>query len=362
MKSIGVSVGSVMFALVCGCGSSDSLPALSDDALLGGSPATEASLDAVGALVHKAADGTFTAFCTATLVAPDVLVTAKHCVTVDATGASTFFADTSTPILFAVGPNSVKPKRTVKAKSALVAPVSNGGYPDLGSDVAVVFLAEKISDIKPLRLDGSLLSDADVGKKYLAVGFGVNDQAGKLGQRLKGALTLQAASGRALTRRFPSLESFHTFLTNHGGASYVTDHTKDVDKFYGLTLLPKYEAYLGLGDGDAQPCNGDSGGPLLAEVGTERVVVAVVSASFKGYRGSTAQCSSVGEVYASFGPRVTELFASTDPRCKAEPTWGRCDTNTGNLVQCVQNTVKNTACKAPASCLRDQNNNAACRP
>jgi Trypsin len=360
MKSFSVLFCCLMFSFACG--DADSVPTLSEDALLGGSPATEATLDAVGALVHQGPDGGFTAFCTATLVAPDVLVTAKHCVTVDATGGSTFFADSSTPILFAIGPNSIKPKRTVKAKGALVSPVSDGGYPDLGSDVAVVFLAEKISDIKPLRLDGSLLSDADVGKKYLAVGFGVNDQAGKLGQRLKGALTLQAASGRALTRRFPTLESFHTFLTDHGGGSYVTEHTKDVDKFYALTLLPKYEAYLGLGAGDAQPCNGDSGGPLLANVGSERVVVAVVSASFKGYRGSTAQCSSVGEVYASFGPRVSELFASTDPRCKAEPTWGRCDANTGNLVQCVQNSVKSTVCKAPAGCRRDPNNNASCAP
>ena len=47
----------------------------------------------------------------------------------------------------------------------------------------------------------------------------------------------------------------------------------------GWVIVLASLAYLGLGENDAQPCSGDSGGPLLARVGDENVVVAVVSGS-----------------------------------------------------------------------------------
>ncbi len=324
--TLGLSIGAVA------CSASNTGPAtgVGDDSIIGGVDATGAKLNAIGTVGHKSFDGAFDYFCTATLIAPDVVLTAKHCATHDPKSGHTMLDEE--PIYFAVGPDSTKPLKTVKVKSVLLAPVHDGGFVQLGSDVALYFLESKIEDITPLRVDGTLLSEYKVGQKFTAVGFGVRDRERNSGQRKAGQLTLQGVSGKPVQKVFPTYEAFTTFIAKHDGEDYVKSQEERMKKFYDLELLKGYEAYLGLGENDAQPCSGDSGGPLLARVKDENVVVAVVSGSFKG---RTYPCSVVGEVYAAFGPRVSDLFDSAAPECAGVPVWGTCDEPKKVATRCV---------------------------
>ena len=108
-------------------------------------------------------------------------------------------------------------------------------------------------------------------------------------------------------------------------------NTTRMDKFYDLTLLAGYEAYLGLGDGDAQPCSGDSGGPLVANIDGRLTVVAVVSGSFKG---GTYPCSTVGEAYATLGEKMQPVLESATGPCEGVPVEGRC-VEAKTAVRCV---------------------------
>lgn len=323
---------SALFAIfLAGCAAEASLAdgasadgAVTDDELIGGAAAKSASYDAVGAFVHgdtSRPDAAPVFFCTGTLVAPDIVLTAKHCVTQDATGASTFLADTEHPIFFTVGPDASRPRRTIAVKSTKVAPVVDGGYADLGADVALVFLQEKITDIPPWKVDGSLISAAREGQRYTAIGYGIRDLHGAAGQRKIGRLTLQAAQGKPLPRLFKTFEDFQSYLRAQEGDAWVASQDARLRKFYNLQLLapkpgdvttlpaaPGYEAYLGYGTKDVQPCSGDSGGPLVTKVAGSNVVVGVVSASFKG---PSSPCSTLGEVYATFGPTVATFLAAS---------------------------------------------------
>jgi len=94
--------------------------------------------------------------------------------------------------------------------------------------------------------------------------------------------------------------------------------------------MESYEAYVGLGKDDSQPCSGDSGGPLVRKAADGQLeVAAVVSGSFKGWK---YPCSLVGETYATFGPKVQDLIRDTRA-CKGVPIEGSCDGTTA--VRCV---------------------------
>lgn len=332
MRRLALSLAAALglLAAASACSSSAPGPEASSDDIIGGVDAKGAKLNAIGTVGRKGFDGSFDYFCTATLVAPNVVLTAKHCATRDPKSGRTMLDEDD--VYFAVGPDSTKPLKTVKVKSVLTAPLHDGGFVSLGSDVAVYFLEEKIEDVTPLRIDGSLLNETKVGSKLTAVGFGIHDRDRNSGQRKAGQLTLQGVSGKPIQRVFPTYEAFTAFIAKHDGEDYVKQQEERLKKFYDMELLKGYEAYLGLGENDAQPCSGDSGGPLLARVGDENVVVAVVSGSFKG---RTYPCSVVGEVYASFGPRVDDLFDSTAPECSGVPVWGTCDREGKVATRCV---------------------------
>ena len=137
----------------------------------------------------------------------------------------------------------------------LTAPLHDGGFVSLGSDVAVYFLEEKIEDVTPLRIDGSLLNETKVGSKLTAVGFGIHDRDRNSGQRKAGQLTLQGVSGKPIQRVFPTYEAFTAFIAKHDGDDYVKQQEERLKKFYDMELLKGYEAYLGLG-GNGAPCFG----------------------------------------------------------------------------------------------------------
>ncbi|MDB4944002.1 MAG: hypothetical protein JWP97_3536 [Labilithrix sp.] len=297
------------------------------DEIVGGVEASGASLDAIGTLGNKQ-DAGFQYFCTATLIAPDLVLTAKHCATEGPPENHRYMADTD--VYFAVGADSTKPRETVKAKAVVISPINEGGFVKYGSDVALYVLETPITDVKPLPYATASLGKDQVGKTLTAVGYGVRDRESNSGQRRAGAVTLRAASGSPMKAMFDTKDAFLAYLTEKEGASYVASNQSSLDELWDFTLLDGYEAYVGLGTDDAQPCSGDSGGPLVRKGANGTLeVVAVVSGSFKG---DTYRCSLLGEAYATFGPKVQELIRDTKA-CKGVSIEGSCDGTTA--VRCV---------------------------
>jgi secreted trypsin-like serine protease len=315
-------------SLAFACSTPSAPEGASDDSIIGGVDATGAKLNAIGSVGNKSGDSGFDYFCTATLIAPDLVLTAKHCAT-DGPPANRRHMDDD-DVYFAVGPDSTKPLEMVKARDVVISPIDEGGFVKYGSDVAIYVLETPITDVKPMRFARSTLAKDQVGKIFTAVGFGVRDRESNSGQRRAGAVTLRAADGKPMQAMFDGKDAFLGYLREKEGESYIAANQQKLDEFWDFTLLESYEAYLGLGKDDAQPCSGDSGGPLVRKADDgELEVVGVVSGSFKG---RTFRCSLLGESYATFGPKVQDMIRDT-LACKGVAIDGTCDGTTA--VRCV---------------------------
>jgi V8-like Glu-specific endopeptidase len=164
-----IAVGSILLAIVGstapGCGPAEPWTPPPDlhvhgMGIVGGSETS--AWPAVGAYLI---DGGHGGMCTATLVSPEVLLTAAHC------------ADLSGPgDLFYVGSNALDATAddVYEIDQAIVHP----GYNWHGSpyhDVAVLLLHEPITDIEPIPVNTESMSPAWVGDWLHYVGFGVDD-------------------------------------------------------------------------------------------------------------------------------------------------------------------------------------------
>lgn len=285
-------------------GASDAGPATGEDA--GGGTEGDAGVSDAGG--DDAEDGgtagaegpeEYRVFCTATLVAPKLVLTAKHCVKGKA----------PSEIWFNIGPDGTRPTRAVPVVNVRLAALGEGGFVKLGADVTVLELAEEVNDVAPLRVLAEPLSDRAVGSRFSAVGFGIRDRQRTLGKRIAGTLTLRATQGAFAQKIFGSFEDLVAFAKAESPEGFGrNDENRLRTDFWDWNLLSENEAFLGLADGDAQPCSGDSGGPLVARMGGELVVAGVVSGSFKLSNTYANPCSVLGEVYATFGPDAQAMF------------------------------------------------------
>jgi V8-like Glu-specific endopeptidase len=296
--------------------------------IVGGVDAKSAKLDAIGTLGTKDFEGNYDYFCTATLIGPKVVLTAKHCST-SGPGETPRLAEEK--IFFAVGADVHAPKQVVEAVDVLLSPIDEGGMVEFGSDVAIYILAEPVKDVTPMPWAKAHLSKEQLGSKLTAVGFGIQDRDRTMGTRKAGTLTLQAVEGQPMHALFPTQDELFAHMAKYEGQDWVDSHKDRLTKFYDFTLLDGHEAYLGMGEHDAQPCSGDSGGPLVQNIDGKLTVVAVVSGSFKGV---TYPCSTVGEAYATLGEKVQPLIDSATGPCEGVPVEGRCEQFT-TAVRCV---------------------------
>ncbi len=327
-----------------------------EQGVLRGEPATGRAYDAIGALVSSrvvfdqnigAPRTIVTAFCTASLISSSVLLTAKHCVrTLQAT-----LDDPLIEVVFALGPAALHPVRKVAIAGAAAAPGDEGGFVHLGRDVGVVFLGERVTEVEPVKL--AMLTEPMVGTVVEAVGSGIRDGARNFGQRQRGAVRLTALSGRIFEQALGDFEGFERWLTEDllvlqtgtdqaGGGTAPGDAgigarpeggrdagqtAADTTRPEGLNglqrryddtlLVAEYEAFVGGTAESAQPCSGDSGGPLL----NDGKVYGVAS----GVLRTNKPVCDYGAVYATFGPEVmTFLDAVRRDPCKGVPSAGRC--------------------------------------
>lgn len=212
-------------------------------AIQGGELAPAASLDFAVALVGRG-------LCSGTLIAPNLAITARHCVEVDPEGTPPCSGGALMPpseLRLVVGKEVAQGASSYAVTKIITAPETNGCVPDL----ALVQLAKPIpaSVVKPARpaVDIAFRSRPHYIPTVTAIGFGVDDV------------------GEAGVRR---IRRDIKVLCVPGDSEF--DCGADVDDF-----IKPFEMVAGPG-----ACQGDSGGGLYEPAGVEKndaVVVSVVS-------------------------------------------------------------------------------------
>lgn len=168
--------------------------------------------------------------CTAELVAPTVLLTAAHCVSPAVVGDGLVFsALTAANLTDQANPSPRVPVSEVHWDSAFNAQQLTNGH-----DIAVAILAQPITDVPLLKISRSTPTNLT---KARLVGYGLNN-----GQQQTGA-------GIKRTAEVPIGSISETFVTTGS---------------WGGTTM----------------CNGDSGGPVLATINGEDVIIGVNSYGF----------------------------------------------------------------------------------
>ena len=313
-----VSLPALVLLASCASVAGDPEAESGETAVVGGTQADGAELAAIGRVRIGGRDYGHEV-CTATLVAPQLVMTAAHCRDVE---RETTWGGAE----FLVG------GKAYAVKAEITTGPSGIGYIGAGRDAALYLLESPVpaSVATPIPVRARSLDVSDEGKTFTVVGFGRGPGIGKT--RTKGPMTLGAVSGNPYRKRFHTEAAYVEYVLQKTGAAPTTP-------FDALELSANaYEVHGGLADGDATTCYGDSGGPLLDKVGDHYELVAVTT-------GGDEDCV-LGTVFTAMGAEVqdalTRAVASPDPLafCDVEtPTapWrgdrSRC--NGSEAIRCV---------------------------
>ena len=133
-------------AMAAGCSSSDDADSSNQD-VIGG-------VDATSTLVVIGNDHS-EAICTATLIAPNVILTAKHCALGNPTKEGSPTDLDTGKVYFLVGANGNHPSQYAQATAVQPSNIYHGGFTSLGSDVALYTLGTSITGIPPLQVSAT---------------------------------------------------------------------------------------------------------------------------------------------------------------------------------------------------------------
>jgi hypothetical protein len=254
-------------------------------------------------------------------------MTAEHCLRdLDYSG--------DTEIVFAVGPDARHPNAVYPivdySWETNVPPDSSSVFGELGSDVGVAHLGDAVTGITPFAL--GVLQDSDVGKRFTAVGYGIQNNWESHGTRKAGSVTYRGDGGNYADYAFGGLEGFLKVAPTMPYFQGLPSET--LEYYYSMMgLMPDYMGFFGGKCGDAQPCYGDSGGPIIGMRNGRRTVFGNVTNGF----GSSRLICDFGIVAAIFGPETLGYLQTSlnwvDP-CDGVSSQGYCD---GDLaVRCTR--------------------------
>lgn len=295
------------------CSVSSESPTFSQrgESIIGGFRANDPFWNHTGALVvHQEGIDSVTALCSATLIASETAVTAKHCMEV----VSQLAGLAGVHLAWAEGPDAEAPSELIRVVALEQSPVDDGGFLGRGQDVAVVHL-DSPSLAPPATV--SLFEPEQNGDRMISIGYGVHGASGASDLRRRmGRETIAAVEGSFYDAMFGNFEGYVEWLfTGSVTDLNIFDDLEDpedpslLEAFNGASLLTGHEVVTGLAPGDTQTCNGDSGGPLgrLSRDGTFRTY-GVVSG---GFGSSRMQCD-FGTVFAVFGPEAFEFLQEAE--------------------------------------------------
>ncbi len=321
--------------------------------IIGGVAANGAGLDSVAVLAFEFENQYIEPFRTAARIGSRTFVTAKHCVD------RLYWGYGGRPIL-GIGPDGMHPAQTLSVVEAERAPGNEGGVLGGSPDVAVVHTDVTVAGLDPLS--PAQLGDDDIGQNFAAVGYGTRDNLGRSGVRRAGTLTLRALKGKFFELVFGSFEKFKEWFETGGYAGVLTARSvllppaganvswdelgilipgavvgasKELvqpeqddawlRQIYDNTLLAAgSEAWLGHAPGNAQPCFGDSGSPLIRRGAAGLRVYGVTS----GGLSSRDLVCDFGAVYGIFSDATLAFLHGVtewqDP-CEGLPAEGLCE-------------------------------------
>jgi len=274
-------------------------------AILDGTAATHPKFGAVGALVFALPEyGVLDVFCSATLVAPDAIVTARHC-----TPNIDLAPELGLMAAFAIGPDAFAPTELLFITDYVAAPAAPGKEKGLlqdgGRDVAVAHLESAATTVVPAKL--GLFDNHMLGDKFQLAGYGVSDAFGVYGQRFAGPGTARAIKGHwyELLFRGNYRAYLDWYFTDAPSALPSQAEAKEWWKSYRLES--NYELLAGGLRGEAVACYGDSGGPLLR--GTKASNMTVYGVSF-AVEGSISSVCDLGGGYLVFNRKMLNFVRS----------------------------------------------------
>ncbi len=286
-----------------------------EQSIVDGTPTNDPALAAVGAIIFKYAPVQFQDFsCSGTLIAPQVFLTARHCVAGDI--GWHFFPIPSFNNFVAFGAGVSKPQQKVKIKAFVTAPPSPtapGLLGDGGRDIAVVYLDQAPNGIVPAKLgrfDASM-----IGGQFRIAGYGQTEQF-TVGNKRVGNVTARALSGDWYPLLFDNdYVAFDAWYRTD--ASLATPSAAEEASWWApgtYTLESGYELLAGGLPGDSVSCWGDSGGPLLR--GDTAANLTVYGVSFAG-EGSIAKNCGLGGAYVVLND---EMLAFVQDAVAAAPS------------------------------------------
>lgn len=355
-------VGGGLAVLAASCDSASwdehaSTPVVSKtEEIIGGFGANNSALNAVGSLNIHYTWGYSEYFCTAVLVTENMVLTARQCAERLAYG----LGSDARPV-FAIGPSAREPARQVDVVHHELPPASSDPYTSY--DVAVLHLGEAITDVPPLPW--AAIDESTLGEKFVGLGYGIQGTNYATGTRKLGSLTLRATSGRMYEAIFGSFEAYFKWNTGsdlpsdceprneydagiplpsggsggRGGAggkggyggyppyNWLCDAAIYLRENYdNVRLEPSALAFAGGLSGEAQPCDGDAGGPLLRmnEAG-QLTVYAILSGGI--YANAPNKICDYGATYSAFDQTMLDFIEHAkgwvDP-CAGLDSVGRC--------------------------------------
>lgn len=286
-------------------GSAEPLASEDPQAIIGGAPTDDPKYGAVGALGWVFPGyGVVHVFCSGTLVAPNAIVTARHCTPSIDEG----FAIDVVPV-FIFGSDAYNPSAAVPITSYVNAPPSpqpgGGLLLDGGRDVSVVQLESSVTDVVPAKL--GLFDESFLGGQFEIVGYGINDVTFASGQKFSGVVMARATQGRWYSLLFNGDYDAYLdwYFTDSAAAIPSLAEAKEWWKIYRLEN--RYELLAGGLPGESVGCFGDSGGPLLR--GTSANDLTTYGVSFATEATFSTVCG-LGGAYAVFNEQMLEFVES----------------------------------------------------